>query len=119
MERSDYDFITLSPEHELNEWLVERGYASQEDNRNRLAETVTHKLQDSLYVNVSRDAVNTRRGFQILSPGIRINRRIILPSGSVIACRDFVLFCFFLGLSFEFPKYSRITEMASSRLLKR
>lgn len=26
MARSDYDFINLSPEHELNEWLAERGY---------------------------------------------------------------------------------------------
>jgi hypothetical protein len=27
MARSDYDIINLSLEHELNEWLAERGYA--------------------------------------------------------------------------------------------
>nr|WP_162869659.1 hypothetical protein [Escherichia coli] len=31
----------------LNEWLAERGYAGLVDNRNRLAEVVTRKLQDS------------------------------------------------------------------------
>ncbi|HGP2812278.1 TPA: hypothetical protein ACLGW6_000344 [Salmonella enterica] len=59
MARSDYDIINLSPEHELNEWLAERGYAGQADNRNRVAEIVTRKLQDSFYVSVSRDALNT------------------------------------------------------------
>ncbi|HEI3798938.1 TPA: hypothetical protein SI430_003316 [Escherichia coli] len=49
MARSDYDFINLSLKHELNEWLAERGYAGQADNRNRLAEVVTCKLQDSFY----------------------------------------------------------------------
>lgn len=44
MARSDYDFINLSLEHELNEWL---------------AEVVTRKLQDSFYINVSWDALNT------------------------------------------------------------
>ncbi|EEU5243542.1 hypothetical protein E9710_005056 [Escherichia coli] len=44
MARSDYDIINLSLEHELNEWL---------------AEVVTRKLQDSFYINVSRDALNT------------------------------------------------------------
>lgn len=29
MARSDYDFINLSLEHELNEWLAEKGYAGQ------------------------------------------------------------------------------------------
>ncbi|EEW4859552.1 hypothetical protein ABJW92_005640, partial [Escherichia coli] len=53
MARSDYDIINLSPEHELNEWLAERGYAGQADNRNRVAEIVTRKLQDSFYINVS------------------------------------------------------------------
>ncbi len=47
MARSDYDFINLSLGHELNEWLAERGYAGQADNRNRLAEVVTRKLRDS------------------------------------------------------------------------
>ncbi len=46
MARSDYDFINLSLGHELNEWLAERGYAGQADNRNRLAEVVTRKLRD-------------------------------------------------------------------------
>ncbi|TWQ44026.1 hypothetical protein [Escherichia coli] len=59
MARSDYDIINLSLEHELNEWLAERGYAGLVDNRNRLAEVVTRKLQDSFYINVSRDALNT------------------------------------------------------------
>lgn len=59
MARSDYDIINLSLEHELNEWLAERGYAGQADNRSRLAEVVTCKLQDSFYVNVSWDALNT------------------------------------------------------------
>ncbi|MEB7340644.1 hypothetical protein NEN52_22280 [Escherichia coli] len=44
MARSDYDIINLSLEHELNEWL---------------AEVVTRKLQDSFYINVSWDALNT------------------------------------------------------------
>ena len=51
MARSDYDIINLSLEHELNEWLAERGYAGLADNRNRLAEVVTRKLQDSFYMN--------------------------------------------------------------------
>ena len=59
MARSDYDIINLSPEHELNEWLAERGYAGLADNRKRLAEVVTCKLQDSFYVNVSWDVLNT------------------------------------------------------------
>ena len=59
MARSDYDIINLSLEHELNEWLAERGYAGLVDNRNRLAEVVTRKLQDSFYINVSRDALIT------------------------------------------------------------
>ncbi|EER2355469.1 hypothetical protein FVD31_002564 [Escherichia coli O103:H2] len=50
MARSDYDIINLSLEHELNEWLAERGYAGLADNRNRLAEVVTRKLQDSFYI---------------------------------------------------------------------
>ncbi|EGM9481905.1 hypothetical protein ABIX81_005165, partial [Escherichia coli] len=58
MARSDYDFINLSPEHELNEWLAERGYAGLADNRNRLAEVVACKLQDSFCMNVSWDALN-------------------------------------------------------------
>ncbi|EIH5450928.1 TPA: hypothetical protein KI771_RS25165 [Escherichia coli] len=58
MARSDYDIINQSPEHELNEWLAERGYAGQADNRNRVAEIVTRKLQDSFYINVSWDALN-------------------------------------------------------------
>ncbi|STH35189.1 Uncharacterised protein [Escherichia coli] len=33
MARSDYDIINLSLEHELNEWLAERGYAGLADNR--------------------------------------------------------------------------------------
>lgn len=53
MARSDYDIINLSLEHELNEWLAERGYAGLVDNRNRPAEVVTRKLQDSFYINVS------------------------------------------------------------------
>lgn len=44
MARSDYDFINLSLEHELNEWLAEKGYAGQAGNRNRLAEVVTRKV---------------------------------------------------------------------------
>lgn len=44
--------------HELNEWLAERGYAGQADNRNRLAEVVTRKLRDSFYADVSWDALN-------------------------------------------------------------
>lgn len=51
MARSDYDIINLSLEHELNEWLAEGGYAGQADNRNRVAEIVTRKLQDSFYIN--------------------------------------------------------------------
>ena len=51
MARSDYDIINLSLKHELNEWLTERGYAGLADNRNRLAEVVTRKLQDSFYMN--------------------------------------------------------------------
>lgn len=43
MARSDYDFINLSLEHELNEWL---------------AEVVTRKLRDSFYADVSWDALN-------------------------------------------------------------
>ncbi|HGT6011952.1 TPA: hypothetical protein ACM394_005257, partial [Escherichia coli] len=35
------------------------GYAGLVDNRNRLAEVVTRKLQDSFYINVSWDALNT------------------------------------------------------------
>ena len=58
MARSDYDFINLSLGHELNEWLGERGYAGQADNRNRLAEVVTRKLRDSFYADVSWDALN-------------------------------------------------------------
>ncbi|EKP1510909.1 hypothetical protein P3F47_003743 [Escherichia coli] len=58
MAKSDYDFINLSLEHELNEWLAERGYAGQADNRNRLAEVVIRKLRDSFYVDVSWDALN-------------------------------------------------------------
>ncbi|EPE0186112.1 TPA: hypothetical protein ACYZ9P_004561, partial [Escherichia coli] len=49
MARSDYEIINLSLKHELNEWLTERGYAGLADNRNRLAEVVTRKLQDSFY----------------------------------------------------------------------
>ncbi|SQP94203.1 IS2 element protein [Escherichia coli] len=41
------------------EWLAERGYAGQAGNRNRQAEVVTCKLQDSFYMNVSWDALNT------------------------------------------------------------
>ncbi|ABJ03657.1 conserved hypothetical protein [Escherichia coli APEC O1] len=48
--------------------------------------------------------MNTRSGFQGLSPGMRINKWIMLPSGSVIAGRDFVLFCFFPGVGFEFSQ---------------
>ncbi|WP_126680352.1 hypothetical protein [Escherichia coli] len=59
MARSDYDIINLSLEHELNEWLAERGYAGLADNRNRVVEVVTRKLQDSFYINVSWDALNT------------------------------------------------------------
>ncbi|HAV9178496.1 TPA: hypothetical protein JLF08_002315 [Escherichia coli] len=59
MARSDYEIINLSLKHELNEWLAERGYAGLADNRNRLAEVVTRKLQDSFYINVSWDALNT------------------------------------------------------------
>ena len=47
MARSDYDIINLSLEHELNEWLAERGYAGLAYNRNRVVEVVTRKLQDS------------------------------------------------------------------------
>ncbi|HAW2653852.1 TPA: hypothetical protein JLQ40_004112 [Escherichia coli] len=39
--------------------MTERGYAGLADNRNRLAEVVTRKLQDSFYINVSWDALNT------------------------------------------------------------
>ncbi|EFM0606574.1 hypothetical protein CE48_004816 [Escherichia coli] len=39
--------------------LAERGYAGLADNRDRLAEVVTRKLQDSFYINVSWDALNT------------------------------------------------------------
>ncbi|HAG9787033.1 TPA: hypothetical protein HHB11_004045 [Escherichia coli] len=53
MARSDYDIINLSLEHELNEWLAERGYAGLAYNRNRVVEVVTRKLQDSFYINVS------------------------------------------------------------------
>ncbi|HAH2816716.1 TPA: hypothetical protein GF637_22805, partial [Escherichia coli] len=56
MARSDYDIINLSLKHELNEWLTERGYAGLADNRNRLAEVVTRKLQDSFYINGKRKA---------------------------------------------------------------
>ncbi|KLX56010.1 hypothetical protein SK74_04298, partial [Escherichia coli] len=59
MARSDYDIINLSLEHELNEWLAERGYAGLAYNRNRVVEVVTRKLQDSFYINVSWDALNT------------------------------------------------------------
>ncbi|MCV5445576.1 hypothetical protein OFN46_28705, partial [Escherichia coli] len=59
MARSDDDIINLSLEHELNEWLAESGYAGLADNRNHLAEVVTRKLQDSFYINVSWDALNT------------------------------------------------------------
>ncbi|EES5604997.1 hypothetical protein ABG643_004995 [Escherichia coli] len=38
--------------------MAERGYAGQADNRNRVAEIVTRKLQDSFYINVSWDALN-------------------------------------------------------------
>ncbi len=75
MARSDYDIINLSLEHELNEWLAERGYAGLADNRNRLAEVVTRKLQDSFYINVfsgcaePRHTVNTRRWFSGLVSG--------------------------------------------------
>ncbi|MFP1453445.1 hypothetical protein ACLB1N_30075 [Escherichia coli] len=58
MARSDYDIINLSLKHELNEWLTER-LCDLADNRNRLAEVVTRKLQDSFYINVSWDALNT------------------------------------------------------------
>lgn len=96
MARSDYDFINLSLGHELNEWLAERGYAGQADNRNRLAEVVTRKLRDSFYADVSWDALNVAysehlSGFQSLPPGMRINRQIMLLSGRVITCRDFHL----------------------------
>ncbi len=40
MARSDYDIINLSLEHELNEWLAERGYAGLADNRKRQRSTV-------------------------------------------------------------------------------
>ena len=53
MARSDYDIINLSLEHELNEWLAERGYAGLADNRNRLVEVVTCKLQDSFYMQIA------------------------------------------------------------------
>ncbi|HAW7792123.1 TPA: hypothetical protein JLL44_004694 [Escherichia coli] len=33
MTRLDYDFINLSLEHEMNEWLAERGYVGQVDIR--------------------------------------------------------------------------------------
>ncbi|MBB2403484.1 hypothetical protein HEL22_022350 [Escherichia sp. 14.0993] len=33
MTRLDYDFINLSLEHEMNEWLAERGYVGQADIR--------------------------------------------------------------------------------------
>ena len=63
MARSDYDIINLSLEHELNEWLAERGYAGLVDNRNRLAEVVTRKLQDSFYINVSREGSGLNYNF--------------------------------------------------------
>lgn len=96
MARSDYDFINLSLGHELNEWLAERGYAGQADNRNRLAEVVTRKLRDSFYADVSWDALNVAYSehpewFSELASGDEINRQIMLLSGRVITCRDFHL----------------------------
>ena len=46
--------------------------------------------------------MNTRSGFLGLSSGVRIKQWIMLPSGSVIAGRNFVLFCFFPEFGFEF-----------------
>ncbi len=40
MARPAYDFINLSLEHELTEWLLERGYAGMAVNGYRLAEAV-------------------------------------------------------------------------------
>lgn len=57
--RSDYDYIHQSMEDELNEWGAERGYAELARNRNCLAEVITFKLQDSFYINVSWDVLNT------------------------------------------------------------
>ncbi|TGB53355.1 hypothetical protein CRI69_25710, partial [Escherichia sp. E4742] len=37
--------------------------------------------------------MNTRSGFQGLSPGMRIKRLIMLLSGSAVACRGSGLFC--------------------------
>ena len=70
MARSDYDIINLSLKHELNEWLTERGYAGLADNRNRLAEVVTRKLQDSFYINVSWEKVvhRSHAGMRIAVP---------------------------------------------------
>ena len=48
--------------------------------------------------------MNTRSGFQGLSPGMGTKRLIMLPSGSMIAGREFVLFCFFPGVGFEFSQ---------------
>ena len=55
--QQQYDILyTLSP---CLKTCAKRGYAGLVDNRNRLAEVVTRKLQDSFYINVSRDALNT------------------------------------------------------------
>ncbi len=44
MARSDYDIINLSLEHELNEWLAERGYAGLVDNRNWICPYISRHL---------------------------------------------------------------------------
>lgn len=59
MARSDYDIINLSLEHELNEWLAERGYAGLADNRNRLGRGGYPEIAGQLLYQRFWDALNT------------------------------------------------------------
>lgn len=59
MARSDYDIINLSLEHELNEWLAERGYAGLVDNRNRPGRSCYPQIAGQLLYKRFGDALNT------------------------------------------------------------
>lgn len=59
MARSDYDIINLSLEHELNEWLAERGYTGLADNRDRWQRWLPANCRTAFISTFPRDALNT------------------------------------------------------------
>ena len=111
MARSDYDIINLSLEHELKwKWLAERLCRRLVDNRNHRRGGYPEIGRTALYkrfpgMRWTRHTVNTRRKLG-LSPGMRINKWIMLPSGSVIATGISFYSCFFPGSGLNFSPES-------------